>query len=117
MDYDSCLKRGTMLGSGGIIVMNETTSIPRGRAAGHPLLRPRVVRPVHALPRRDRTPSRRCSRGIVAGHGTQRGHRPGPASCARTIKGSTLCPTGEAFAMPIEAMVTKFRAEFEALIR
>ena len=28
MDYDSCLKKGTMLGSGGIMVMNETTSIP-----------------------------------------------------------------------------------------
>jgi NADH:ubiquinone oxidoreductase subunit F (NADH-binding) len=28
MDYDSCQAKGTMLGSGGIIVMNETASIP-----------------------------------------------------------------------------------------
>jgi len=34
----------------------------------------------------------------------------------RTIKGNTLCPTGDALAMPIEAMVSKFRHEFEALI-
>jgi NADH-quinone oxidoreductase subunit E/NADH-quinone oxidoreductase subunit F len=34
-----------------------------------------------------------------------------------TIKGTTLCPTGEAFSVPIRAMVTKFRSEFEALVR
>jgi len=28
MDYDSCLKAGTMLGSGGIMVINDTVSIP-----------------------------------------------------------------------------------------
>ena len=38
-------------------------------------------------------------------------------SLCSSIKGTTLCPTGEAFAMPIEAMVTKFRDEFEALVR
>jgi NADH:ubiquinone oxidoreductase subunit F (NADH-binding) len=36
--------------------------------------------------------------------------------CAN-IKGLTLCPTGEAFAVPIEAMVSKFRPEFEALVK
>ena len=34
-----------------------------------------------------------------------------------TIQGSTLCPTGDAFAMPIEAMVGKYRDEFEALVQ
>jgi NADH:ubiquinone oxidoreductase subunit F (NADH-binding) len=33
------------------------------------------------------------------------------------IRGLTLCPTGEAFAVPIQAMVSKFRPEFEALVR
>ena len=37
-------------------------------------------------------------------------------TCA-TIKGLTLCPLGDAFAMPIEAMVAKFRSEFEVLIK
>ena len=36
---------------------------------------------------------------------------------ARNIKGRTICPLGEAAAMPIEAFVTKFRDEFEAHIR
>ncbi len=29
MDYDGCLKAGTMLGSGGIMVINDTASIPQ----------------------------------------------------------------------------------------
>jgi NADH-quinone oxidoreductase subunit E/NADH-quinone oxidoreductase subunit F len=33
-----------------------------------------------------------------------------------TIAGLTLCPTGSAFAVPIRAMVEKYRPEFEALI-
>ncbi len=33
----------------------------------------------------------------------------------RTVKGSTLCPSGDAFAAPIEAMIVKFRPEFESL--
>jgi len=36
---------------------------------------------------------------------------------ARNIKGRTICPLGEAAAMPIEAFVVKFREEFEAHIR
>ena len=30
--------------------------------------------------------------------------------------GSTLCPTGQAFSTPIQAMVEKFRDEFTALV-
>jgi len=29
LDYDSCLKKGTMLGSGGVIVINGTVSVPQ----------------------------------------------------------------------------------------
>ena len=35
----------------------------------------------------------------------------------KNIKGLTLCPTGEAFAAPVQAMVAKFRPEFEALVK
>jgi NADH:ubiquinone oxidoreductase subunit F (NADH-binding) len=34
----------------------------------------------------------------------------------RTIPGLTICPTGEAFSAPIQAMVRKFKSEFEALV-
>ncbi|NLV25093.1 MAG: NADH-quinone oxidoreductase subunit F, partial [Deltaproteobacteria bacterium] len=33
------------------------------------------------------------------------------------VVGSTLCPTGQAYAAPVKAMVEKFRGEFEALIK
>ncbi|MCU0291331.1 MAG: NADH-quinone oxidoreductase subunit NuoF [Thermoanaerobaculaceae bacterium] len=114
LDYDSCLKRGTMLGSGGIMVMNETTSIPEVAL--------RAIRFYAHESCGQCTPCRQGSHTvekllerIVSGLGTPADIDLVLQLCGR-IKGSTLCPTGEAFAMPIEAMVTKFRAEFEALV-
>lgn len=114
LDHDSCLKRGTMLGSGGIIVMNETASIPAValRAIGF-----------YAHESCGQcTPCRQGSHtiaellaGVVAGRGTSADLDLILELCGR-IRGSTLCPTGEAFAMPIEAMIGKFRHEFEALV-
>ena len=40
-----------MLGSGAIVVMDETTDMVKAVPAGRALLRPRVVRQVHAVPR------------------------------------------------------------------
>jgi NADH-quinone oxidoreductase F subunit len=115
MDYDSCLKAGTMLGSGGIMVMNETTSIP------HVALR--AIRFYAHESCGQCTPCRQGSHTLVsllaklvAGRGTSDDIDLVLSLCS-SIKGTTLCPTGEAFAMPIEAMVTKFRDEFEALVR
>jgi len=115
MDYDSCLKHGTMLGSGGIIVLNETASIPRVAL--------RTIRFYAHESCGQCTPCREGSRLIeallarlVEGKG-EKADIDRVASMCATIKGSTLCPTGDAFAMPIEAMVVKFRKEFEALTR
>ncbi len=115
MDFDSCLKRGTMLGSGGIMVMNETTSIPRVAL--------RAIRFYAHESCGQCTPCRQGSHTVaellarlVEGHGRTEDVDQLLWLCG-TIKGSTLCPTGDAFATPIEAMVTKFRPEFEALVR
>jgi len=115
MDFDSCLKRGTMLGSGGIMVMNETTSIPRVAL--------RAIRFYAHESCGQCTPCREGSHAVaellsrlVAGHGQAADIDTVLRICA-TIKGTTLCPTGDAFATPIEAMVSKFRPEFEALVR
>ncbi|HPW55458.1 MAG: NADH-quinone oxidoreductase subunit NuoF [Thermoanaerobaculaceae bacterium] len=114
MDYDSCLKYGTMLGSGGIMVMNETTSIPKVAL--------RAIRFYAHESCGQCTPCRQGSHTvamllerIVAGRGSRVDIDRVLQLCA-AIKGTTLCPTGDAFAVPIEAMVTKFRAEFEALV-
>ena len=73
--------KGTHLGTGGVMVMDETTCMVRVAMRRRVLLPRRVVRPVHAVPR---------------------GHRPGSTSCARrssraaaarrTSRCSTTCP-------------------------
>ncbi|HPM78309.1 MAG TPA: NADH-quinone oxidoreductase subunit NuoF [bacterium] len=115
MDYDTCLKHGTMLGSGGIMVMNEDTSIPQ--------VARRAIRFYAHESCGQCTPCRQGSHTIavlldklLSGRGTI-GDIDLVLQLCRTIKGTTLCPTGDAFSVPIEAMVTKFRSEFEALVR
>jgi NADH-quinone oxidoreductase F subunit len=114
MDYDTCLKRGTMLGSGGIMVMNETTSIPRVAL--------RAMRFYAHESCGQCTPCRQGSHAVTAllervcsGRGSTQDIDRVQTLCT-TIKGTTLCPTGDAFTTPIEAMVRKFRPEFEALV-
>ena len=50
LDFESLAAAGSSLGSAAVIVMDETTCMVRRGAAPGPLLRPRVVRQVHALP-------------------------------------------------------------------
>ncbi|MFH0799913.1 MAG: NADH-quinone oxidoreductase subunit NuoF [Pseudomonadota bacterium] len=115
LDFDSCLKAGTMLGSGGIIVINDTVSIPD--------LALRTIKfyahescgqcvpcwsGSHAI--------ERLLHGIVHGSGAAANIDLILDLC-RTIKGSTICPMGDAFSIPVEAMVKKFRDEFDALVR
>lgn len=115
LDYDSCAKAGTALGSGGIIVVNDTVSIPE--------LALRTIEFYHHESCGQCVPCRRGSltiesklRDIVAGRG-QSEDIDLILSLCKNIKGLTLCPTGEAFAAPVQAMVAKFRPEFEALVK
>ncbi|MDP8256457.1 MAG: NADH-quinone oxidoreductase subunit NuoF [Candidatus Alcyoniella australis] len=115
MDYDSCMKKGTMLGSGGIIVINDQTSIPQV-----------ALRTIKFYAHESCGQCIPCRKGsntiknlltkIVQGHGKPEDIETILRLCA-TIKGSTLCPTGDAFAMPIEAMIKTFRSEFDALVQ
>lgn len=114
LDFDSCVKAGTMLGSGGIIVVNDTVSIP--------VL---ALRTISFYAHESCGQCVPCSEGsyavkkllkkIVDGKGTMKDYDIA-LDLVRKIKGSTICPTGDAFSMPIEAMLTKFKTEFEALI-
>jgi NADH:ubiquinone oxidoreductase subunit F (NADH-binding) len=115
MDYDSCAAAGTMLGSGGIIVINDTASIPQ--------IALRAIRFYAHESCGQCTPCREGSQviarllsGLVKGTGKRADIETILRLCA-TIMGSTLCPTGDAFSMPIQAMVTKFRSEFETLVK
>ncbi len=115
LDYDSCVKAGTSLGSGGIIVINDTVSIPE--------LALRTMEFYHHESCGQCVPCREGSlvienklRALVEGKGRREDIDLILQLC-KTIRGLTLCPTGEAFSMPIQAMVTKFRPEFEALVK
>jgi NADH:ubiquinone oxidoreductase subunit F (NADH-binding) len=115
MDYDSCTKAGTMLGSGGVIVINDTVSIPK--------IALRTIQFYAHESCGQCTPCRegsavivRLLKGLLNGYGSHSDIDTIISMCT-TIMGSTLCPTGDAFSMPIRAMVQKFRPEFEALVR
>ncbi len=115
LDYASCQKGGTALGSGGIIVINDTVSIPE--------LALRTIEFYEHESCGQCTPCREGSlviasklRALVEGKGKKEDIDLILHLCAN-IRGLTVCPTGEAFSMPIQAMVTKFRPEFEALVK
>ena len=67
---------GSMLGSGAIVVMDETTDVGEGVLADRALLRPRVVRQVHAVPR---------------GHHVARAHPAAASSTARAAAATSTC--------------------------
>jgi NADH-quinone oxidoreductase E subunit len=114
MDYDSCLKAGTMLGSGGIMVINDTVSIPE-------LTLRTIAFYAHescgqCVPCREGSHTiKELLKKIVRKNGTKEDIELILKLC-RNIKGRTICPTGDAFSMPVEAMIVKFRDEFDALI-
>jgi NADH:ubiquinone oxidoreductase subunit F (NADH-binding)/NADH:ubiquinone oxidoreductase subunit E len=113
LDFDSCLKAGTMLGSGGIIVMNNTVALP-----------PIALRTIRfyahescgqCSPCREGTVViKRLLAGLISGTGSREDIDTILRLCD-TIVGTTLCPTGDSFALSIQAMVRKFRGEFDSL--
>ena len=115
MDYASCAAKGTALGSGGIMVINDEWSIPE-----------LALRAMKFYAHESCGKCTPCKEGskmtvkilekIVKGQGTKE-DLANVERLVGTIKGLTLCPVGEAFSTPIRTMVEKFRPEFEALIK
>lgn len=115
MDYDSISKAGSMLGSGAVIVMDETTDMVK-------VLR-RISRFYYAESCGQCTPCRegtgwlyRMLCRIVDGEG-----RPEDLdrldNVASKMEGRTICALGDAAAMPVRSFVKQFRAEFEHYIQ
>ena len=115
MDFQSLHDIGTMLGSGGITVLDEDTSIPviaqkAARFYAHESCG-------QCAPCREGTNMIMfLIERIVAGNGTARDIEQVRRLC-RYIKGSTICAFGYAATLPIEAMIRKFRSEFDDLLR
>lgn len=113
LDYESLSKAGSMLGSGGMIVLDETTSMPETLS---------VIADFYAhescgqcTPCREGTGwAAKILKNIVAGAG-KRSDLDLLLKIADMMEGKTICPLADADVMPIRSFVTKFRSEFEAL--
>ncbi|MGA0187577.1 MAG: NADH-quinone oxidoreductase subunit NuoF, partial [Burkholderiaceae bacterium] len=111
MDYDSIAKAGSMLGSGAVIVMDETRCMVRS------LLRLSYF--YHEESCGQCTPCRegtgwlwRMVKRVEEGKGTLE-DLDQLNRVADNIQGRTICALGDAAAMPVRAFLKHFRHEFE----
>jgi len=114
MDYDSIAKAGSMLGSGGLMVMDETTDMVK--------LALRIMRFYQhescgwCIPCREGTTwLKKMLQRVTDGHGQTRDIDL-IGDLAANMLGRTFCPLGDAAAMPTIAIVKKYRNEFEAYV-
>lgn len=115
MDYDSCMKAGSMLGSGGVIVMDETTCMVRALMRISEFYMDESCG--QCTPCREGTGwLMRVVERIEHGHGKMEDidklH-----SIAKNIEGRTICALGEAAAWPVVAFIKHYRDEFEAHVK
>lgn len=111
MDYDSIAKAGSMLGSGAVIVLDDSRCMVKSlQRLSYFYMHESCGQ---CTPCREGTGwlSRVVDR-IESGHG-----RPSDLdllnSVAEDIQGRTICALGDAAAMPVRAMIKHFRHEFE----
>lgn len=113
LDYESLLKAGSMLGSGGMIVFDDTRKMPEVLS---------VIADFYAhescgqcTPCREGTGwAAKVLRNVIAGKG-KKSDLDLLLKIADMMEGKTICPLADADVMPIRSFVTKFRSEFEAL--
>jgi NADH-quinone oxidoreductase subunit F len=115
LDFEAVAAAGSMLGSGGVIVMDDTTCMVDALY--------NLARFYHHESCGQCTPCRegtgwieKILRRIEHGLG-----RPGDLDLcldvARNMTGRTICVLADALAMPVQSFIPKFRQEFEAHIR
>ncbi len=121
MEFEALKSKGTMAGSGGVIVMDDATCLVRSLW--------RIARFYaeescgQCTPCREGTPwQTRLLRKIEESRGV-----PGDVDLLISVSrqicpfppfglGNTICPLGDAAALPVQSFVARFRAEFEAHI-
>jgi NADH-quinone oxidoreductase subunit F len=115
MDYDSIGKAGSMLGSGAVIVMDETTCMVEALA--------RIAEFYYEESCGQCTPCRegtgwmaRTLERILHGEGSM-DDLDNLIRVATNIEGHTICGLGDAAAWPVQSYLVKFRDEFEYFIK
>jgi NADH-quinone oxidoreductase subunit F len=111
MDFDSCAKAGTFLGSGGVVVLDDTTCMVK--------FAQRVIKFYQhescgwCIPCREGTDwLKKTLTRFHAGGGVKK-DIDNIQYLAENMLGRTFCPLGDAAAMPIISIVKKWRNEFE----
>lgn len=114
MDYDSIQNAGSMLGSGAVVIMDETTCMVR--------MLQRISRFYYAESCGQCTPCRegtgwmyRVITRIIEGKGTQE-DLDKLVDVANKIEGRTICALGDAAAWPVQSFVKHYRHEFEYMV-
>ena len=114
MDFDSIVKAGSYLGSGAVIIMDDTTCMVRA-----------LERLAYFYFEESCGQCTPCREGTGWLYRMLRRVRKGKAtvadldrlkSVADRIEGRTICALGDAAAWPVQSFLKHFRAEFEAMI-
>ncbi len=115
MDFDSLMAAGSMAGSGGVIVMDETTSMIDALESAARFFAHESCG--QCSPCREGTGwIHRIVRRIVEGRGSLR-DLDDLLAIAHDMEGKTICVFADAAAWPVQSYITKFRGEFEEFIR
>ena len=115
MDFDSLLAAGSMAGSGGVIVMDETTCMIEALDSAARFFADESCG--QCSPCREGTGwVHRILRRIVEGKGTIQ-DLDELLAIAGDMEGTTICVFADAAAWPVQSYITKFRDEFEEYIR
>jgi len=115
MDFDSVAKAGSMLGSGGVMVMDEDTCmVDVARRIMHFYAHESCG---WCIPCREGTAWLRKLLDRFHAGGGRREDIAQISELAKNMLGKTFCPLGDAAAMPTISIVEKFRDEFEEHLR
>jgi NADH-quinone oxidoreductase subunit F len=111
MDFDAMMKAGTMLGSGGVVVLDDQTCIVKFALRTMQFYQHESCG--WCIPCREGTDwLRKTLRRFHAGGGVAK-DIDNMQYLAENMLGRTFCPLGDAAAMPTIGFLTKFRNEFE----
>jgi NADH-quinone oxidoreductase subunit F len=111
MDFDSLMKIGSMLGSGGVVVLDETTCMVKFALRTMAFYQHESCG--WCIPCREGTDwLKKTLKRFHSGGGVMK-DIDNMQYLSENMLGRTFCPLGDAAAMPTIAFVKKFRKEFE----
>jgi NADH-quinone oxidoreductase subunit F len=115
MDFDSLIAAGTMAGSGGVIVMDDTTNMLEALQSAARFFAHESCG--QCSPCREGTGwIHRIVRRMADGDGRLQ-DLDDLLAIARDMEGKTICVFADAAAWPVQSYIAKFRSEFEEHIR